>query len=617
MPIDFEPLVAPFRTAYFLQRRSIGESLRLLAVWLTRRLRETEERERATRGIQVLRFSGSSLAVWIDTSQHDALGHQGEPPPEGFWASVAAPFQALWRNLFLADSMIQAEQAIPRLLDVLARTVRMIVASLDRFTKPDASLFDLTRTRSWQDLFGEIGLFFRLVDNPDTRTQIETFSGGGVALIGVWRTHFPPAPEEGEGRSILPDASRWILGATLVIPAAWQLFAQIAAAAVVVIELKLLDIVAAIQRDLFALRRRAIDFLFVTVFGIGSKALEWLVITRAGALATLDLYTRVTTTVLTEVESWITATSGELKRFVDELVAFVRGLGTYLEGFMSIDFGGALTFGYATFSLDEILEWRENPAGAEALQKRIDDLLEERPVLTFLVRKRILAAREAIGILATPTRLPAEASPPGVSGITFPDIADSFLLGAEATALRASLASAGPTLTTRLDEAFMAGVTALTAIAGKAAQAGTKVRDIGSANAYRAMTARVGRLAEAAFGADAMRAGLERRRDPIATAFETWLAGQGFALIEKALPKYVAEMIAFWKREAARPAADRPTSAHITAKRAQLGRVKVPRLVIRVGEARDLDKALAVELADRAGAGVAQAFQMALAVPAG
>jgi len=84
MPIDFNALFAPYRVAYFLQWRSIGESLYKIAEWLTKRLKQTREREVATRGFQTFEFTGSALSVTIDASQHGMLGPQGAAAPSGF-----------------------------------------------------------------------------------------------------------------------------------------------------------------------------------------------------------------------------------------------------------------------------------------------------------------------------------------------------------------------------------------------------------------------------------------------------------------------------------------------------------------------------------------------------
>jgi hypothetical protein len=144
-------------------------------------------------------------------------------------------------------------------------------------------------------------------------------------------------------------------------------------------------------------------------------------------------------------------------------------------------------------------------------------------------------------------------------------------------------------------------------------QAGTDAAQLGSAARYERLTKNALALGETAFGADAMRAGLVERSDPIAIAFQSWLSGSGFTLVGKALPRYVAEMVEYWKEEASKPPSARPTSPHILARRAQVNRVRLPRLVIRVHEERKLDKVLAAEVADRARFGVAQAFQLAIA----
>jgi hypothetical protein len=452
------------------------------------------------------------------------------------------------------------------------------------------------------------------VNDPATVAQVKVFSEGGIALIGVLREHFPSTPKTGGKESSLADYSRWILGATLALPLVWELAAQIARTAILSIKTQLLDRAASIQNDVFQLRRKAIDFLFVTLFGIGSKAFEWLVITRAEVMATLALYGTVTSTYLSEMHDWIKTTGREVKTFADDLLGFIRGLGDYLDMFMSVDFGSAVSYGLpiAPFSLNDILEWRDDPSKAEDIQDSIDDFILLSPLISLLIIGRLLAFRDMIGILATNTPFPDEAAPPDISGITFPNVYDEFFGGPEAKKLRESLAAAGPALTTAFDKIFSAGITALTSVSDTFGKAGEGVKSLGSVSRYRLMSERATALAETAFGADAMRAGLKRRKDPIAEAFEEWLGGSGFTLVGKALPRYVAEMIQFWKKEAAKPPGERPTSPHITAARARLGRVRVPRLVIRVGDPRDLDKTLAVELADRAGVGVAQAFQTAV-----
>jgi hypothetical protein len=85
-------------------------------------------------------------------------------------------------------------------------------------------------------------------------------------------------------------------------------------------------------------------------------------------------------------------------------------------------------------------------------------------------------------------------------------------------------------------------------------------------------------------------------------AFERWLAGDGFRIIQAAIPLYIAEMRAWW-REQARAGEESmveitPTSPHILARRVRLGRVRVPRLTLRAN-GRAHDEALVRELAQR------------------
>lgn len=635
MPIDWEALIAPFRTAYFLQTKSISESLRKIAEWLTKRLKATEERERATRGLQVFGFVGSALSVWIDASQHGALGPEGQPPPKDFWQGAAAPLDSFWRGLLLAESMVGAELALPNILDVLARTVKLITGSLDRFKAPDKGLFDLTTRKRWDDLIGEVGLFFRLINDPATVKQVETFSRGGIELIRVLRSRFPSeAGAKGEGGG-LPELTRWIIGGALAVPLIWRLLANIAQTANQVVRLKIIDWATSIQNEVFGFRRDAIDFIYVTLFGFGREALDTLASSETTLISELDLYGRFLKAYFGAIEGWLNTTGKELKGFADGLVKFLYGLGNYLEDFMDVDFGAAISWGIVNFKLSEILEWREDPSKAKDVQEEIDaalnlmDTVASGPLLGTTAlgpgslpligpkideyRLRLLALRRVVGALGVWTPFPAEAAPPDLSKIAAPNLYQAFFGGPEAATLRTTLEATGSSLKTNLDRIFDAGIDGLTKVGEKMGEAGTNAAKLGSAARYTQVADRAAQLAETAFGADAMRSHLVRRQDPIAAAFESWLSQSGFTLVDRVLPRYVGEMIEYWKREAAKPPAERPTSPHILARRAQVERVRLPRMVIRVNEERELDKVLVAEIAERVRFGVSRAFQIAAA----
>jgi len=154
--------------------------------------------------------------------------------------------------------MIDAEQALPALLTASARFVDLIVASIERFSKPDQSLFDLKGGKRWDDLFGELALFFRVVNSAASVTQVETFSSGYGAIKSVLEKHFPSQPKTGDQGGGLSDVSRWILGGALAVPLAGQLVAQLARTVGVVARFRLLDWASSVLKDVFALRLEAI-----------------------------------------------------------------------------------------------------------------------------------------------------------------------------------------------------------------------------------------------------------------------------------------------------------------------------------------------------------------------
>ena len=619
MPIDFDALLAPFHTALHLQWRSIGESLRKLAKWITERLKLTREREIATRGFQTFLFNGSALSAWIDPIQHGTLGPRDAPPPEGILRTAAAPFQAFWRGLLLAPAMVESELALPRMLGAISDFLALLVASLDRFKTPEPSQFDFRIKRRWDDLFGELGLFFRLVNDPATVKQVQTFSDGGIALIDVFKKHFPPQPTVADGGGGLPELARWVLGATFVLPLAIQLLTHLATTAIQVVKLRVLDGVEAVMRDVFALRRAAIDFMFGTLMAIGSQALEWVVLTQTEVVASLRLYASFLGEYVEALQKWITETGQALKSFADGLIQFLHVLGHYLDAFMDVNFGSEVTLGMFDFRLADILDWRSHPEKAKELQDQITDYMKENRKKVWVgeklfdLRTRLEALREIIGIAATHTPFPAEATPPDLADVQFPDVYKAFFEGPQADDLRKSLATTSATLSTGVAAVFDAGIKATNDLGDSLGEAAAQAAQMGVGARYRRIASSADRLSEVAFGANALRARLGPPKDPIALAFESWLAGSAFQIIEKALPGYTRQMLQFWKAEAAKPVADRPTSPHIVARHAQVGRVKTPRLVIRVPEGLALDKSLAAEIGDRVRTGVAQAFGLGMA----
>ncbi|MBI4671163.1 MAG: hypothetical protein HY741_05790 [Chloroflexi bacterium] len=626
MPIDFEAIVAPFRVAYKVQQFAIGDIFENLAEWLTKRLRETQERERATRDVKIILFYHDAVSMWLDESQHGAISRAENEPEPTFWQSVAAPFVAFYKGLLTAGPMVESEWLLPNLLGTVIHFIERVIGSMDKFKEATPDLFDLER-RELFDIFGEAALFFRLINTDATVRQVKRFSAGGIELIEVLRRQFPPSPKSAEtpasgtGFSML-DLTRYVVGAIVLIPLISQMLLHTARTASLTMRLTVLDKLSEIQADVFGLRRDILEFIFVNVMAIGRTAWEWLLDMEVWVLWALNFAMTFIKRYFGEIESWIKTVGTELKRFADGFVKFLRALGDYLETWMEIDLldtlkgvlGGAIWIlnklgSDITLTLGDILD---RPGHLEYLRNKILQVVII-PILAFWKRKQIRAAREALGALKKRTKLPAEAAPPDMSTIAkFPDVYEAFF-GAGAPNLGGSLITLRDSIKTNANMILETGATQVLELGNTFDTAATQAARLGSRKAYDLAVSESGRLAELTFGGEELRRTMERREDALAKAFEAWLVGSGFDLVSKALPLYVQGMIEYWRAESQKPPTERPTSPHILAKRAEVTRVRVPRVVLNVNEERALDKVLASEVAALFQGAVAQVFRLGVA----
>ena len=79
--------------------------------------------------------------------------------------------------------------------------------------------------------------------------------------------------------------------------------------------MELLDQATLIQNEVFEMRRDVIDFLYVTLFGIGRQALEWLVVLQSDVIPVLGLCATFARVYFDEVQEWLKTTGKELKTF--------------------------------------------------------------------------------------------------------------------------------------------------------------------------------------------------------------------------------------------------------------------------------------------------------------
>ncbi|MCC7164263.1 MAG: hypothetical protein IT331_17340 [Anaerolineae bacterium] len=616
MPIDFETILAPFRTAFMLQRRTINEMFEKVAKWLTKRLRETQERERATSSMQRFSFTGAAMEIWIDESQHGKLLSAESAPPEEFWAKMAAPFVNFWKNFTGSiKAMVKSEWVLPDVLATIAKFIETVLASIDRFKEPTPDLFDLKKGKQFWDIIGELFLFARLISTEATVKQVQRFSAGGIEMLGVARKHFPPKPPEAADEATGPsDSTKTLVGVALALPLVAQMLKQTARTASLMIRLQVLDKLSEVQKQAFDLRRDVLDLFYVDAMAMGRSLFGWVMEMGALTMWGLELGIRFLRAYGAEIETWITTLGTQLKTFADALMKFLRAMGDWLETFLSVDIGEHKTHGIMSLKIGDF----DNPTKLKKVINVINLVLSDM-VLTWLAggEDKLKRTRAVLQALRKPTTPMTEVAPLDTSTLPgFPNIYDSFF-GTGAVGLRTALTSTRDSLKTNMDTVLDTGATKFLEIGETFDKAGSAAARMGSAKRYEAVVTDAERLAKMAFGGDEMRQALQGKNDALTRAFENWLAASGFKMVAQALPIYIERMIDFWQAEAAKKPEERPTSPHILAKRAQVNRVKVPRIVLNVNEDRDLDKGLAAEVAALFQGAVGQAFRTALTQYAG
>jgi hypothetical protein len=631
MPIDFEAIVAPFRVQFFLQRRTINQVFEDLGKLFAARKREVEARELATQNLPVYFFSGEALSVWLDASQHGALALDAGPPKPISWDDVAAPFEAFYAGILTAETMVRSEWVLPGSLGALAAGVHLIAASIERYKEPTSKMFDVQAKRPASDLFGQVALFFRLLDDPATAIQVNTFVRGILEMREVLNKLFPAAPK-GQGTD-LAEASLAVGGAALLVPLGARLLENIGEEMQLAFQLRLLERFRAIEEDVFRLRRSIIDFFYVDLRKMGRGILEWLQVSQAVTACSLNFYDRVLREYLDEVTKWLHTVGPALKEFGDKLVKLLDALGPYSEKLLDMDIGSALTYGTILFSDIGSLRLGDlnDPEKLQALIDWVNDKEGDLGILGLPVAGRIQALKEVLSIAKGATQLPLapEATLPDVSKLAqFPSFYDAFFgtgaldlpdsakrmseAGKNAETLGNAFTNLGKAAKTNVDTILTTGVEGLRKVSERFSRGGTMAAELGSAARYREVIRRSSDLADTVVNWKEYQDSFQPHRDPVAEAMESWLADSHFALLSRTLPLYVAEMLDYWREQTKKPPVEQPTSPHILARRARVDRVRVPRITLNVEGERTLDKSLALEVATQFQGAVAQAFQAGL-----
>ena len=625
--------------------KTFVESFQRLGEWLKDRVKKADALERSTSHIPVVRFYNESVTLWITESQHGVL--KPAEPPKSFGDHLVDGGKRFLAGL--ADTIELPREAliIPRFFDAVLDGVGVIVDSVERWKKPDRSMFD-TEARTASDLFGEAALAFRAL-----ASSIPQLWGFQLTIAKL----LPPPKAGGpmESSESVPDlferVTRFIVAGLTLVTILPAFVGSIWTELSIFLRATVIDVFAGVEATVFDVRRSVIDLFYKDLRealhdGL-ALAITWRFISIAWVNLFLDLSTQYCKQIFEQFDNFF----HQLSDFIDGLLKVFDGLERLLADLLEIDVMPMLitkieekSSTLATLlpsppkiTLGDFAE----PSTRQAADQRLQDWL------TSIKRRASAVAGGVVFIVTGPFALLWGVAAGGVtsaviesklkpvrdllnqlyltktvdlsddSGLSgplpvFPDIGDTFTTWM--TPLRTALADFVPSLQSQTKELFDKGIETLDAIGTHFDKAAASALRGPSTARYTAIAVQAEKLAAKAFPASDVEGG-----DPnevlarIADSWERWFfeskegAAAGFTIVAAVIPEYIKAMRAYWEARQARGLEDTvrlpdelppdfPTSPHIMALHPVLSRTLVPKVTIdATGHA--LDAALAERVA--------------------
>jgi hypothetical protein len=633
MPIDLLPVTSTWLAAFEAHRRHIIGVAGILERWLHERADRMAVLERRTRAFPVFAFEGRALSVTIDAQQHRAL-----QPYRNAGAAWAAPFVAFGRGFTRIPQAVEDELILPNALGLIEGLFALVGDSVNRLVDPRPGTFDPANARL-SDVFGLFAMAWRGLTTSTGQLRLL------VRDIGLAKQQFAtPAPAGGEAAAAAPaaapspggdtlgDIGRWLAGAIAIIPAIPDWIRTIASAAWLRAREWLLDTFQGIEARVFELRRQVLGFILQTVPEMLRE-----VPAIVAALATMMQWSLHYFALVARIYFEVA---------VEALTRFVRGIYSQINGVIdTINSVLSLVDSVLDFDLLNLIKPLMGPAGVLidmiGVRFTLNDLIEVgtgavNMIMYGTLKAAILAARGAVaagGHIPLVGRLPfagrrltalrrqlsralglidqivdalfrntggpmVETAAPRIRPM--PNFYD-LLFGAPPAELARHVRDFGVALGTNMRGLLGEVSTTLTGLAAVFTATAADLARTGPARRMARFGSDAGTLANSLYD-DQIRALGGRIAATTVGPFERWLAGNGFRIIERAIPLYIGEMRAFWnEREAAGdgPYVEiTPTSPHKIARRARLGRVRVPRLTLNA-RGRAHDETLVRELVER------------------
>lgn len=640
MPIDFSRIAANWLAAWRKLAQRNERALLQLGLQLLDRLERLQRINTATRLWPIYAFEGRALAVRLAASQIGIVKPYGSAG-----AAVAAPFLAFGRGFTRIGQAAQDEWVLPGVLTAVLRIVGGIAASIERWSKPRAALFDPDRATA-SDLFGQLALAWRGL--ASSRAQLKADAKG---IVTGYQQLFPPGqPTPGAGaagQALRPEPpsgstgdsiGRAIVGALALLPALPLWLGTLARAGWLAARLALLDMFQGLEGKLFGLRTTVLRKLLVDL----PRALREVPAMAAamGVMLVWNIryFTRLARVWFDLIVFALDLVLRLVRLLVNAVIGVLNALLSLVDRIMKFNLFDLLkpVLGSAAFLVDQF-----------GLRLTLNDVLDATGKVLNLAaygtaKGALLAART--GVLAAGTQIPLV----GRSIITSAE-QDRYLrvidlLGQIVDALFTSTSGTGQeTIGPKLGD--MPNLYD-TLVAQPPKHVGQALRDWGStlAGNFRAVLdttastlqrlagvfdttaaelartgpawsmAQLGRdtagLVDTLYG-DQLEALGQRLSESTPNSFERWLVNGGFEALGQIVPLYIEQMMQWWQAEAEREGAPsvhlNATSPHILAKHARLARVHLPRLVLRA-PARGHNEGLVRELAQHFRGAVQRAY---------
>lgn len=654
MPIDFARLAADATGPWLAASQRIASALGLLGPLLAQRLQRMATLELRSRSFPVFAFEGLALSVVIHPSQHGALRAYASTG-----AAFAAPFVAFGRGVAHVAQAVEDELLLPNFLNVAAAVVDRIAGSIERLIDPRPSTFDPRHAEFW-DAFGVVAMAYRGLST--STGQLRQLAGDIVSAVGLFRTDTgtPPAPGGAvlltpaapamHAESGLDSAGHVLVAAIALIPAIPGWIGTLAEAAWLRGRVWLLDTLQGIEARAFDMRETVLRLFVVTLPAL-LRDVPALAMTLGAMLQrNIQYFAFFVALYFEEMLHSLELFFDELTAYVNAFVSIVNAVLGLLDRILHTDLlqyitpfigpaGAALTALGITVTLDDLID----AAGAAA-----NFVLHHTLKAAILTARGLIYAADlslaSLASLASPILGTLVLAPPrspwldkldlldqivnalfrdtggpmvetAASSITpMPNLYDLFF-GASPASIASALSSFGTDLAAQVHGLFDNMADSLRGFGTVFSATATDIARTGPATRMPPCGRDASALANGLFDDQLRELGARTQATP-ARSFEQWLARGGFEIIGAAIPLYVAEMRRYWQAQAQAQAQAEggpyieitPTSPHILARRARLGRVRMPRLTLRTNGA-PLTQDLARDIAERFQRAVREAFE--------